>query len=195
MTAQVTGKFLQLVPFAAHLDELAGEGDSPGGLTGDGSAAGAVQHQVGGARGAPRVNHEAIRMMIKPVQVTMVIIDKTLHAAHHPRCGSALSWHRGPRRQLHGDRVPWQAPSGCLGEPARPAVAPAGPVRAPRLCHDFLCDLFSQVIPQIISPSYITVILGFPSRLPTVTHMNLGTEKGSRPMADSPISNDGTRVS
>jgi hypothetical protein len=91
MTAQVTGKFLQLVPFAAHLGVLAGEGGSPGGLTGYGSAAGAVQHQVGGARGAPRVDHEAIRMMIKPIEVTTAIIDKTLHAVHHPRCGNALS--------------------------------------------------------------------------------------------------------
>ena len=91
VTAQVTGKFLQLVPFAAHLGVLAGEGDSPGGLTSNGSATGAVQHQIGGARGTPRVDHEAIRMMIKPIQVTTVIIDKTLHAAHHPRCGNALS--------------------------------------------------------------------------------------------------------
>jgi hypothetical protein len=27
-------------------------------------------------------------MMIKPIQVTTVIIDKTLHAAHHPVAGA-----------------------------------------------------------------------------------------------------------
>ena len=91
VTAQVTGEFLQLVPFAAHLGVLAGEGGSPGGLSSDGPAAGAVQHQVGGARGTPRVDHKAIRMMIKPIKVTAVIVDKTLHAAHHPLYRNTLS--------------------------------------------------------------------------------------------------------
>jgi hypothetical protein len=91
VTAQVTGEFLQLVPSAAHLGVLAGEGVSPGGLAGDGPAAGAVQHQVGGARVTPRVDHEAAGMLIKPLQVTAVIVGKTLHAAHHPHCRSTLS--------------------------------------------------------------------------------------------------------
>jgi hypothetical protein len=91
VAAQATGKFLQFVPFAAHLRVLASEGGSPGGLTGDGSATGAVQHQIGGARGAPRVDHKVTGMMNKPIKVTTVIIDKALHAAHHPRCGNALS--------------------------------------------------------------------------------------------------------
>jgi len=30
-------------------------------------------------------------MMIKPIEVTTVIIDKTLHAAHHHRSENALS--------------------------------------------------------------------------------------------------------
>jgi hypothetical protein len=53
VAAQLTGKFLQIVPFAAHLGVLAGEGGSPGGLTSDGPATGAVQHQIGGARSRP----------------------------------------------------------------------------------------------------------------------------------------------
>ena len=44
VAAQVTGEFPQLVPFAAHPGVLAGEGNSPGGLTSDGSATSAVQH-------------------------------------------------------------------------------------------------------------------------------------------------------
>jgi hypothetical protein len=63
VTAQVTGKFLQLVPFAAHLGVLAHESGSPGGVTTDGSATGAVQHQIGGAGGTPGVDHKAVRMM------------------------------------------------------------------------------------------------------------------------------------
>jgi hypothetical protein len=91
--------------------------------------------------------------------------------------------------------VPRQAPSGYPGEPAGPAVAPVRSVRVPSPCRDFFVRSFSQVIPRIISPSYITVILGCPSRPPAVTHMIIDKEKGSGPMADCPISDDGKRVS
>ena len=86
--------------------------------------------------------------------------------------------------------------AGLHGLRAADATTPSVSPSASPGCRDFLSRSLSGTIPPIISPRYITVILGSPFRS-AYRHVTRfpGTEKGVVPLADNPRSDDGEKVS